>query len=164
MDQEKSRKKRKMIWMLVGIAVIVVALVAVYFGVFHKANPPLTKNEVRIGNAVFEVEIAATMAQQARGLSFRPSLGSNDGMLFLFNRPAVQSFWMKDMQFPIDMIWIGGGKVLGFAENAEPQPGVPLWSLRIYNSPDGTDKVLEVNAGTVAKDNIATGDPVTLQL
>ena len=44
--------------------------------------------------------------------------------------------------------------MLGFAENAQPQPGAPLWSFTIYNSPDGTDKVLEVNAGTVAKDGI----------
>ena len=65
-------------------------------------------------------------------------------------------------------VWIGPGadgqgeQVLGFAQNAVPQPGVPLWSLTIYNSPDGTDKVLEVNAGTVAKDGIKVGDAVQL--
>ncbi len=149
---------------MVGIAVIVIALVAAYFAVFHKANQPLSQNELKIGNSVFAVERATTMAQQARGLSFRPNLAPGTGMLFLFSRPAVQSFWMKDMQFPIDIIWIAGNKVVGFAQNAAPQPGVALWSLQIYTSPDGTDKVLEVNAGTVAKDNIAVGDIITLQL
>jgi uncharacterized membrane protein (UPF0127 family) len=79
---------------------------------------------------------------------------------------------MKDMNFPLDMIWIGsaagsgaqrqGEVVLGFAQNAAPQPGVPLWSLTIYNSPDGTNNVLEVNAGTVAKDGIKVGDTVQI--
>ena len=68
---------------------------------------------------------------------------------------------MKDMNFPIDIIWIAGSKVAGFAENAAPQPGARLWELSIYTSPDGVDKVLEVNAGVVAKDNIKVGDTVT---
>ena len=73
---------------------------------------------------------------------------------------------MKDMNFPLDMIWIGPGangeEVLGFAENAEPQPGATLWGLTIYSSPDGTDKVLEVNAGTVARDSIKVDDAVQI--
>jgi uncharacterized membrane protein (UPF0127 family) len=66
------------------------------------------------------------------------------------------------MNFPLDLIWIAGDKVVGFAENAAPQPGAALWNLQIYNSPDGTDKVLEVSAGTVAKDNIKIGDIVQI--
>jgi uncharacterized membrane protein (UPF0127 family) len=151
-----------MIWTLIGIVVVVVALVTAYLGIFHKANQPLAKNEVKIGSAVFEAEAATTMTERARGLSFRPSLGENQGMLFLFGKPAAQSFWMKDMNFPIDIIWIGGDAVLGFAQNAAPQPGVPLWGLTLYRSPDGTDKVLEVNAGTVAKDGIKVGDRVQI--
>lgn len=140
--------------------VLIVAAVAIYFIVFRRANPPLRGTEVTIGNTVFQVEVASTTVEEARGLSFRASLAENSGMLFLFSTPGVQTFWMKDMNFPLDMIWIGSGKVLGFAQNAVPQPGVPLWSLAIYDSPDGTNQVLEVNAGTVAKDNIQIGDPV----
>ena len=159
------------LWVLLGIVIVGAAAVISHFFVFGKANPPLVKNEVRINGAIFEVEIASTTMEKARGLSFRASLGAGEGMLFLFDTPSIQSFWMKDMNFPIDMIWIGAGKngdgksgyeVLGFAQNAVPQLGVPLWNLTIYNSPDGTDKVLEVNAGTVAKDNIKVGDAVQI--
>ena len=83
-------------------------------------------------------------------------------MLFVFSSPGIQNFWMKDMNFPIDIIWISGGKVAGFAQDAEPQPGVPLWRLTIYTSPNNVDQVLEVPAGTVAKDGITIGAPVVI--
>ncbi|HEX4104040.1 MAG TPA: DUF192 domain-containing protein [Candidatus Paceibacterota bacterium] len=125
-------------------------------------NPTLPEESLSIDNATFTVEIASTMLEQARGLSYRPSLGANDGMLFVFASATVQNFWMQGMNFPLDMIWIGGGKVVGFAQDAVPQPGAALWNLTIYSSPDGTDKVLEVNAGTVAKYDIKVGDTVTI--
>ena len=151
---------------MITIAIIIFVILFV-FGVFYfwrivlsKApNPSLPKGEIRIGNATFTTELATTAVEQARGLSFRPSLADESGMLFTFS-PGVQNFWMKDMNFPIDIIWIAGNKVAGFAQDAEPQPGAPLWKLTIYTSPDGVDKVLEVNAGMVAKDNIKIGDPV----
>jgi uncharacterized membrane protein (UPF0127 family) len=127
-------------------------------------NPPLTEEQLNIDSAIFNVEIASTSLEQTRGLSFRPSLGTNDGMLFIFTTGSVQSFWMKDTNFPLDMVWISGNAVVGFAQNVPaPAPGTALWSLRVYASPGNTDKVLEVNAGTVAKYNIKVGDSVTIE-
>ena len=146
-----------------GIVAVLAAIAGMaYFLIFQRANPPLITDQIKIGNIVFNVEIASTSVEKARGLSFRPSLGENQGMLFTFSTGAVQTFWMKDMNFPLDMIWISGNTVVGFAQNAVPQPGVPLWGLTIYSSPDDTDKVLEVNAGTVANDNIKVGDTVQI--
>jgi uncharacterized membrane protein (UPF0127 family) len=126
-------------------------------------NPPLAEEHLNIDNATFNVEIASTMLEQTRGLSFRPSLGASDGMLFIFAAGSVQSFWMKDMNFPLDMIWISGATVVGFAQNVPmPASGAALLSLPTYVSPGNTDKVLEVNAGTVAKYNIRVGDAVTI--
>jgi uncharacterized membrane protein (UPF0127 family) len=125
-------------------------------------NPPLAEEQLNIDGATFNVEIASTVLEQTRGLSFRPSLGANDGMLFIFGAGSVQSFWMKDMNFPLDIIWISGNTVVGFAENAPAEPGIlaPI-SSTVY-SPANTDKVLEVNAGTVAQYNIKVGDTVTI--
>jgi hypothetical protein len=125
-------------------------------------NPPLANEELSIDSATFTVEIASTALEQTRGLSFRPSLGANDGMLFIFTTGSVQSFWMKDMNFPLDMIWISGNTVVGFAQNAPAEPGVLAPILSTVYSPANTDKVLEVNAGTVAKYNIRVGDAVTI--
>ena len=133
-------------------------LYLVYLLFFHRVNPELARNTVTIGSNSFSVEIASTTAEKTLGLSGRDGLGNSQGMFFTFDMPGTQNFWMKDMKFPIDIIWISGDRVAGFAENAVPQPGVALWNLKIYSSPDSVDKVLEVNAGTVAKDGIKIGD------
>jgi hypothetical protein len=67
---------------------------------------------------------------------------------------------MKDMKFPIDIIWISGDEVVGIDENAEPEPGKPLSDLKIYYPPREIDSVLEVNAGTAEKYNLKVGDTV----
>jgi uncharacterized membrane protein (UPF0127 family) len=145
---------------ILAIVLIVVDVFYVWHFVFSKApNPPLTTGEVSIGENVFTVEMATTSIEEARGLSFRKSLADGTGMLFTFD-PGVQQFWMKDMNFPIDIIWVASGKVAGFVEKAQPEPGVSLLNLQRYNSPDGVDKVLEVNAGIVVKDSIKVGDTV----
>jgi uncharacterized membrane protein (UPF0127 family) len=126
-------------------------------------NPPLGTESLGIDGAAFTVEVASTALEQTRGLSFRPSLGAKSGMLFIFGNGSIQTFWMKDMNFPLDMIWISGNTVVGFAQDAPaPAPGAQLWELPIYTSPANTDKVLEVPAGTVAKYNIKVGDAVTI--
>lgn len=149
------------ILIFIAVVLILVGVFLLWHAVLSKMpNPPLPAGEIMIDKNVFTVEMATTTAEQMQGLSFRASLAQGSGMLFTFS-PGVQNFWMKDMNFSIDMIWIANGKVAGFVENAAPQPGVPLWKLTIYTSPNGVDRVLEVNAGTVAKDNIQVGDPVT---
>jgi uncharacterized membrane protein (UPF0127 family) len=157
-------KERKMlIFIFLGIVVLVIAGVFIFYHVvFSGTNPPLPKSTVKIGNTIFSVELATTMAQQTKGLSGRAGLAPNDGMLFLFGSPSVQNFWMKGMDFAIDIIWIGNGKVLGFVQGAEPQLGMPMWGLKIYSSPKNVDAVLEVPAGAVAQDGITIGEPVQI--
>lgn len=127
-------------------------------------NGQLATTSLSIDNVIIDVELASTMMQQANGLSYRPSLGVDQGMLFTFGSGSVQTFWMKSMNFPLDMIWISGNTVVGIAQDVPaPAPGTPLWSLKIYTSPANTDKVLEVNAGTAAKYNIKVGDAMTIE-
>jgi uncharacterized membrane protein (UPF0127 family) len=127
-------------------------------------NPPLSTETLSVDGAAFIVEMATSALAQTRGLSFRPSLGANDGMLFVFSTGTTQTFWMKDMNFPLDMIWISGDTIDGFTQNVPaPAPGAQLWELPIYPSPANTDKVLEVNAGTVAKYDMKVGDRVTIR-
>jgi uncharacterized membrane protein (UPF0127 family) len=183
----KGRKKMIIVW-LVGIIVAVAIFATAWHFLFGMPNPPLkqgrvsiasspsasaaeqdnNENQLRIDSAMWNIELATTTVEQTRGLSYRAALGANDGMLFIFNKPSVQNFWMIGMHFPLDIIWIGddgagGSKVLGFAENVPaPSAGTPTWNLPIYSSPAGVNKVLEVNAGSVAKYNIKVGDEVVI--
>jgi uncharacterized membrane protein (UPF0127 family) len=155
--------KKIMVIVMVILLVVFAATCFWYFYFFaHACNPALPTETLSVGGNAWTVEMATTMTQQACGLSGREGLGENDAMLFVFGSPSVQNFWMKDMNFPLDMIWISGNTVAGFAQNAAPQPGAPLWKLQIYTSPYNVDKVLEVVAGTVAKYNIKVGDTVTI--
>jgi len=76
---------------------------------------------VRIGKVSLDVELAKTATQKEKGLGGRDCIGGKDGMLFIFNRPDLYTFWMKDMRFPIDIIWIGPDKkVVKIESNVSP--------------------------------------------
>lgn len=128
--------------------------------------------ELKIGEAVFRVEVADAAAEWAKGLSGRERLAENEGMLFVFPKPEIQKFWMKDMKFPIDIVWIRDNQVVGMVIGAEPaalEEGEPRPSsdgreptYEIYTSPEPADKVLEINAGLIPKLGTKTGDKVEL--
>ena len=158
-------RRKKMILFSIGIILIAMAAGGTwwYFSMFSRGcNPPLPRQTITVGSTTFDAEMATTMAEQACGLSGRVGLGDHQGMMFIFGSGSMQTFWMKDMTFSLDMIWISGDKVVGFAQNVPPPAlGTQLWQLQLYSSPSNTDKVLEVNAGTVANDGIKIGDAVT---
>lgn len=116
-------------------------------------------SQVKIDENVFLVEIANDPAEMVKGLSGRESLAGNRGMLFLFGAPTIQTFWMKGMNFPLDIIWIKGNTVAGFAKNAPPDNSQ---APAIYASPEPVDKVLEINAGLVKKLGINVGDKISV--
>ncbi len=113
---------------------------------------------MKIGGRVISVELAKTMAEQILGLSGRESLAPDTGMLFVFAAPGKYGFWMKDMKFPIDMIWLAPDlSVVYIKENATPS------SYPETFSPGADAKyVLEVNSGFSAQAGIKIGDKAEL--
>jgi hypothetical protein len=114
---------------------------------------------VTLEGRVFHVDLADTMAKRMRGLSGRVSLTDDQGMLFIFPSPDRYSFWMKDMKFAIDIVWISGTTVVDVTENVPPPaPGQSTLSLPMYSPAVPADKVLEINAGLADKLGIGAGD------
>ncbi len=107
----------------------------------------------------FGVEVAGNTVKRAQGLSGRLYLSGNEGMIFLFGAPGNHGFWMKDMKFPIDILWIRGERIVGWEEEAQPARG--LEELVIYYPPEPVDKVLEINAGLIRKYGLKIGDTIT---
>lgn len=106
-----------------------------------------------VGRHELLVEIADTPALRARGLSGRPMLESNRGMLFAFDEPGVFEFWMPDMRFPIDIIWIDEHQIV-----TEVMPSItPDTYPRRFTPKAPARYVLEVNAGWASAHGINAG-------
>jgi len=122
------------------------------------------KKELKIGKKTLLVEIADTQESRTTGLSGRKSLAENEGMLFVFESQNIkQAFWMKDMKFSIDIIWIKDGKVAQITKEVPaPAPDTPDRNLSLYIPDAPIDYVLEVIGGFCDQQGIKVGDEVTI--
>lgn len=119
---------------------------------------------VSINGKKIIVELAKTPLEQATGLGFRDSLGKDDGMLFVFEEKTAPGFWMKNMEFPIDIVWISGDAVVGVSENIQPPADAAEENLPVYSPPAPVNYVLEVNAGFAEENGIKAGDKISINL
>lgn len=120
-------------------------------------------SKVVINSATFNVEVAKTEKEKIKGLSGRNSLAQDKGMLFVFDKPAYYSFWMREMKFPLDIVFILDNKVVRVFENvpaaAKDDANPPQFGSGVMS-----DKVLEINAGLAKKYKIRAGDTVSFEL
>jgi uncharacterized protein len=119
----------------------------------EKSNTP----SIKIGDKSIRVEVADTDAERAQGLSGREMLETDTGLLFIFEIPGKYGFWMKDMKFPIDIVWIDENwQVISINANVSPQtfPNVfePI-SLVKY--------ALEINSGDASRLGIDIGSSLS---
>jgi uncharacterized membrane protein (UPF0127 family) len=122
-----------------------------------RSTPPAETVEIITGRGRvrFQVEIAATPAQQRKGLMFRKSLAPDRGMLFTYSKPQPAAFWMKNTLIPLDILYIApSGKILSIVRNARPYDETPLPSGGLILG------VLEIAGGRAAQLGILPGDRV----
>jgi uncharacterized protein len=106
-----------------------------------------------VSMVVVRVEIADTQAAREIGLMYRQHLAENAGMLFVFNHPQHLTFWMKNTEIPLDMIFAAADRtVTGIIANAEP------FSERQLSADGEAQYVLEVNGGFTRLHGIKPGD------
>lgn len=142
------------------IITIIFAVFSILFFFYYLNNlnkPASQLKPLTIGNKKIFVEIADTDQKRKEGLSNRNKLEENQGMLFVFNQPGKYTFWMKDMLFPLDFIFIKDNKIVNIAENI-PNPKNKNDTPVIISQKEEFDTVLEVNAGFIRKNHIKIGD------
>lgn len=140
---------QKKIGVIFGIAAVVLVSGWLLFKEDLSSQSKVTLKEVEV-----RVDIADTEGLRSQGLSGRKSLADDEGMLFVFDAPGIYSFWMKDMHFPIDIIWIDADKqVVQTTQHASPEsypntffPQVPV------------QYVLEVPSGFVQEHSVGIGN------
>ena len=137
--------------------VLVFVLLLLLFCIFFTNNRKNDFPYLKIFNAIIKVEIADTTGKQYLGLSNRPNLCSDCGMVFVFEDKIIRHFVMRNMNFPLDIIWIDGDVVVGIEKNLDPEGAMPK---NVYSSDEAVDYVLEVNGGFCDSNNIKIGDKV----
>lgn len=156
----------KIVSILIAVIVVIgIIVITIKFNPFAGLFKKTAK--VAIGSHTFIAEVAKTEAEKEIGLSGRASISDNRGMVFIFDTPGIYSFWMKKMQFPLDIIFIKDDKIITiFKQVTPPQAGADVADnlLPIYTPQGEIDRVLEINSGLVDKYGIKQGDTVKITL
>ena len=111
-------------------------------------------------DGALEVEVVDTMASRELGLSGRPKMRDDEGMLFVFDAPGRYGFWMKDMTFPLDIIWINqNGIVVNIERDVTPES---YKTKKTFINQSEASYVLEINAGMAKKFGLYLGSKVKI--
>ena len=114
------------------------------------------RSTVSIGGKNIFVDVADTENLREKGLSGRTGIKNDEGMIFIFNGAEIPGFWMKDMNFSIDIIWIGEDwKVVSVSEDLTPE-SYP----EAYYPDTPVMYVMEVPAGFVKENNVYSGEDI----
>ncbi len=124
------------------LTAVSLGLVIIIFYVFGRPQQPA---QVCTANTCVDVEVVSGKKDTERGLQGRQGLGPNKGMLFVFDHDDRYRFWMKDVKFPIDIIWLDRqDRIVAVGENVPPCVADPC---PVYMPPAEARYVLEVGAG-----------------
>lgn len=144
--------------LLAILGVVTILTVAPPFQTFRQAT-------VVLHGTTFRVDIADTPSARSLGLGGRQDLEDKGGMLFLFPTLLVPTFWMKDMGFAIDIIWIRGTTIVGYVSNVEPPAtGTPDQLLQRFRPAEPVDRVLEIKGGLTAMLGLRAGQSIQVLL
>ena len=154
-------------------AILVLLAVIIAGGCDQDVRMPLIKGERAIASrpshaageglcihgACFEIELMHTDEEKARGLMFRKGLDEGRGMFFVFDQEDIYPFWMKNMAFPIDIIWFD--RELRAVHIEANVPACSTDPCPVYTPGARAMYVLEIPAGAALKHGIVLGDLAT---
>ncbi len=145
-------------WFLIAITILILA------GFGLKTKPASSKNKLTIKNKVtISITIADTDQKRTQGYSNHSAIGYDEGLLFVFDQPDRYQFWMKDMLFDLDFIFINGNRVVYLLENVKA-PVNNNNEVEYAISQEPFDRLLEVKSGFIDKFNIKLKDTVYIEL
>lgn len=117
------------------------------------------KATATIENDKFNIEVADEDKERVKGLSERKNLAEDKGMVFVFDKKGKYGFWMRNVNFPLDIIYISDDTIVDIIKNAEPK-ALDATDIPIYEPKQEANYVLEINGGLSDKLEIQIGDKV----
>lgn len=140
---------------IIVFGIIVIFLAIIFFSKFSVYGNKMAK--VRMKGSVFRAETVVSDSKKEKGLGGRKKLCKDCSMLFIFSRQGYWEFWMKEMNFNLDIVWIDGNRIIKIEKNVDKNS-----KNKIYpESP--ADKVLELNSGIADEKGIEIGDLVEIE-
>jgi uncharacterized membrane protein (UPF0127 family) len=125
------------------------------------STPSASESFMKINGKIVSLIVADTIEERELGLGGRVSLGENEAMIFVFDIPAQYEFWMKDMKFPIDIIWLDEKfKVVHIESNVTPE----TYPDEVFVPEENSLYVIETAALFAEKNNLKIGDTVEVSL
>lgn len=148
-------------WIVLGLSFLLLVLGFSFIDRNAESRPDqlVPTAGMTIHGIPLRIAVADTPASRERGLSGYGEIGVDEGMLFVFETDAAHSFWMKDMLFPIDIMWLDAdGKVVHIERNVSPD------TYPASFMPDSAARyVLETQAGFSQKYDIQIGSRATFE-
>lgn len=152
--------------LIIGLFTVLVAIIiaiALSQGYFKDHPLPFTPTTTAtINTRTFKITKATSDKDRQVGLSGRTSLASDAGMLFVFDKPDFYAFWMKEMKFPIDIIYIRDNRIVTIYRNVVP-PKSKEENPPVFRPEEPANAVLEISAGLSEKYKFKKGDQVTIK-
>ncbi len=169
----------------IGVVVLIIAALVLYYSpgilIMHgrqesqlqqtldpeeetiSGNDSYQRVNITVNEQVLFADVSTTNEQRTKGLTVKDALAENEAMLFVFDNEAKHRFWMKDMKFPIDIMWIGSDKTVIDIENSV-QPCSYGLLCSTYEPEGDSLYVLETAGGFAQRYGIVKGTFVQFEL
>ncbi len=118
-----------------------------------------SSQQLIIANHYYDVSIMRSDAEREKGLSGTENLPTDDAMLFVFPLDGKWGFWMKDMNYPIDIVWLNSDRQVVYVVKAAQPSSYPD---TIFKPGKNSRYVIELASGTIERTGINIGDKATL--
>jgi uncharacterized membrane protein (UPF0127 family) len=142
-----------------NFSLLSLGLIAIVAAIYILIPPIIQHNKVvnlQINERVIKAEVVDTPETQNLGLSYREKLDKDSGMLFIFDHSDRYGFWMKDMNFSIDIVWIDENfKIVGVEKTVAPET-----FPNVFYPQELVKYVLELPSGYVDQYHIAIGNMI----
>ena len=148
-------KMKKLKWKIIFISIFLVVVFSIFI-MQSKKSPNVCFDE----DTCIEVELADSVEKRMLGLMYRDELNEDKGMIFIFDEPGVHKFWMKNVKFPIDMIFLDINDKVVYIEHSAPP--CTVINCPLYGPDTDIFTVIETKAGFSININLEIGQKVKI--
>lgn len=140
--------------LLSGIALLGIYFISINLCLPSGDFPGYSLSKIKVGNKSYCLYLADSDEKRRDGLSNK-IITESEGMLFIYKEPSYRRFWMKDMLYSLDLIYLKNGIVVDFHENVSPDT-----YPKTFTSSSPVNKIIELKAGEIKSASLKKGDIV----